>query len=126
MLASGWLMAILCYWQAVSASVSLALIRLRPSTQRSGRILRQGSERLHPAHGGRKAGAVGIRPGEHSKRPQGPLRANAGLCVSGGWRFAKRRKGYGHAYTQLPFSRMEEFRWLEREVREQRRGLWAQ
>ena len=36
------------------------------------------------------------------------------------------KQGYGHAYTQFPFSRMEEFRRLEREAREQRRGLWAQ
>ena len=36
------------------------------------------------------------------------------------------KQGYGHAYTQFPFSRMEGFRRLEREVREQRRGLWAQ
>jgi len=35
------------------------------------------------------------------------------------------RHGYGHAYTRFPFSRMEEFRRLEREAREQRRGLWA-
>jgi micrococcal nuclease len=36
------------------------------------------------------------------------------------------KQGYGHAYTQFPFSRMEEFRRLEREAREQGRGLWAQ
>jgi micrococcal nuclease len=36
------------------------------------------------------------------------------------------KQGYGHAYTQFPFSRMEEFRQLEREAREQGRGLWAQ
>jgi micrococcal nuclease len=35
------------------------------------------------------------------------------------------RQGYGHAYTRYPFSRMEEFRRLEREAREQARGLWA-
>ena len=35
------------------------------------------------------------------------------------------RQGYGHAYTQFPFSRMEEFRRLESEAREARRGLWA-
>jgi len=34
------------------------------------------------------------------------------------------KQGYGHAYTQFPFSRMEEFRRLEREAREQGRGLW--
>jgi micrococcal nuclease len=34
------------------------------------------------------------------------------------------RQGYGHAYTKYPFSRMEEFRGLEREAREQGRGLW--
>ena len=33
--------------------------------------------------------------------------------------------GYGFAYTRFPFARMEEFRWLERQAREQRRGLWA-
>ena len=36
------------------------------------------------------------------------------------------KQGYGHAYTQFPFSRMEEFRRLEREAREQERGLWEQ
>ena len=35
------------------------------------------------------------------------------------------RQGYGHAFTRYPFSRMEEFRRLEREAREQGRGLWA-
>jgi len=35
------------------------------------------------------------------------------------------RQGYGHAFTRFPFSRMEEFRRLEREAREQGRGLWA-
>ncbi len=34
-------------------------------------------------------------------------------------------QGYGHAYTRFPFSRMEEFRALEREARERNRGLWA-
>jgi micrococcal nuclease len=35
------------------------------------------------------------------------------------------RQGYGHALRRYPFSRMEEFRRLEREAREQRRGLWT-
>ena len=35
------------------------------------------------------------------------------------------RQGYGHAYTRYPFSRIEEFRRLEREAREQKRGLWG-
>jgi micrococcal nuclease len=35
------------------------------------------------------------------------------------------KQGYGHALTRYPFSRMEEFRRLEREAREQRRGLWS-
>jgi len=34
-------------------------------------------------------------------------------------------QGYGHAYTRFPFSRMEEFRKLEREAREAGRGLWG-
>lgn len=34
-------------------------------------------------------------------------------------------QGYGHAYTRFPFSRMEEFRRLERAAREAGRGLWA-
>jgi micrococcal nuclease len=34
------------------------------------------------------------------------------------------RQGYGHALTRYPFSRMEEFRRLEREAREQGWGLW--
>jgi micrococcal nuclease len=35
------------------------------------------------------------------------------------------RQGYGFALTRYPFSRMEEFRRLEREAREERRGLWG-
>ena len=35
------------------------------------------------------------------------------------------RRGYGHAYTRFPFSRMDEFRAAEREAREAGRGLWA-
>lgn len=34
------------------------------------------------------------------------------------------RQGYGFTYTQIPFKYLEEFRRLEREAREQRRGLW--
>jgi len=33
--------------------------------------------------------------------------------------------GYGFAYTKYPFGRMEEFRALERQAREQRKGLWV-
>jgi micrococcal nuclease len=33
--------------------------------------------------------------------------------------------GYGHAYTEFPFTRMEEFRRAEREAREAKRGLWG-
>ena len=35
------------------------------------------------------------------------------------------RFGYGHAYTKYPFKYEEEFRELEREAREAKRGLWA-
>lgn len=35
------------------------------------------------------------------------------------------RQGYGHAYTRFTFQRMEEFRALEREARENGRGLWG-
>ena len=35
-------------------------------------------------------------------------------------------RGYGHAYTRFPFSKMEEFRAAERYAREARRGLWAE
>jgi len=35
-------------------------------------------------------------------------------------------QGYGFAYTQYPFSKMEEFRQLEREAREASRGLWSE
>jgi micrococcal nuclease len=35
------------------------------------------------------------------------------------------RQGYGYAFSRYSFSRMEEFRNLEREARENRRGLWA-
>jgi micrococcal nuclease len=34
-------------------------------------------------------------------------------------------EGYGHAYTRYPFSRLEEFRKLEREARDAGRGLWT-
>ncbi|MDR1948448.1 MAG: thermonuclease family protein [Spirochaetaceae bacterium] len=34
------------------------------------------------------------------------------------------REGYGHAYTRFPFHFMEEFRALERQAREAKRGLW--
>lgn len=36
------------------------------------------------------------------------------------------REGYGHAYTRFSFQFMEEFRALEREAREARRGLWKE
>jgi micrococcal nuclease len=35
------------------------------------------------------------------------------------------KQGYGFAYTRFPFARMEEFRRLERDAKEQRRALWA-
>ena len=35
------------------------------------------------------------------------------------------RQGYGHAYTKYPFSRSEEFLALQREAREDERGLWG-
>jgi micrococcal nuclease len=35
------------------------------------------------------------------------------------------RHGYGFAYTRFPFARVAEFRQLERDAREQRRGLWT-
>jgi micrococcal nuclease len=35
------------------------------------------------------------------------------------------KHGYGFAYTRFPFASLEEFRRVEREAREQRRGLWA-
>jgi micrococcal nuclease len=35
------------------------------------------------------------------------------------------RQGYGHAYIKYPFSKMEEFIALERQAREQGRGLWS-
>ena len=35
------------------------------------------------------------------------------------------RQGYGFADTRFLFSRMEEFRRLEREARSESRGLWA-
>ena len=34
------------------------------------------------------------------------------------------KEGYGFAYTKYPFRFMNEFRLLEREAREARRGLW--
>jgi micrococcal nuclease len=36
------------------------------------------------------------------------------------------REGHGFALTQYPFSRLEEFRRLERVARTNRRGLWAE
>jgi micrococcal nuclease len=35
------------------------------------------------------------------------------------------RQGYGYAYTVFQFRYLEQFRALEREAREARRGLWA-
>jgi micrococcal nuclease len=35
------------------------------------------------------------------------------------------RAGYGFAYVSFPVQKLEEFRSLEREAREQNRGLWA-
>ena len=35
------------------------------------------------------------------------------------------RQGYGHAYLDYPFDRMDAFRAAEREAREAKRGLWA-
>ncbi|MDR3312548.1 MAG: thermonuclease family protein [Spirochaetaceae bacterium] len=35
------------------------------------------------------------------------------------------RGGYGHAYTRFPFQFMEEFRSLEKDACEQKRGLWG-
>ena len=35
------------------------------------------------------------------------------------------REGYGFAYTRFPFKYLEEFRRLEREAREAKRGLWG-
>jgi micrococcal nuclease len=35
------------------------------------------------------------------------------------------RQGYGHAYTRFPFRYQADFLALERQAREQRRGLWA-
>jgi len=35
------------------------------------------------------------------------------------------REGYAHAYTRFPFQFLEQFRTLEREAREQGRGLWG-
>jgi len=35
------------------------------------------------------------------------------------------RQGYGHAYLDYPFGRMELFRSAEREAREAGRGLWG-
>jgi endonuclease YncB( thermonuclease family) len=35
------------------------------------------------------------------------------------------REGYAHAYTGFPFQFLEQFRTLEREAREQARGLWG-
>jgi micrococcal nuclease len=34
------------------------------------------------------------------------------------------REGYAHAYTRFSFQFMDEFRALERQAREERRGLW--
>jgi micrococcal nuclease len=35
------------------------------------------------------------------------------------------RRGYGHADTRFPFRHLDEFRRLEREARQKRRGLWG-
>jgi len=44
-----------------------------------------------------------------------------GLCFNA----ALINEGFGHAYLQYPFQFMEEFKALEREARQQGRGLWA-
>jgi micrococcal nuclease len=36
------------------------------------------------------------------------------------------KQGFGFAYTRFPFKYLEEFRRLEREAREAKRGLWAE
>jgi micrococcal nuclease len=36
------------------------------------------------------------------------------------------REGYGHAYTRYPFQFMDEFRGLEQEARNGKRGLWGE
>jgi micrococcal nuclease len=35
------------------------------------------------------------------------------------------KQGYGFAYTRFPFKFLEQFRQLEREAREAKRGLWG-
>lgn len=35
------------------------------------------------------------------------------------------KRGFGHAYTRFPFKYLDEFRGLEREARENERGLWG-
>ncbi len=35
------------------------------------------------------------------------------------------KQGYGFAYTRFPFKYLDEFRRLEREAREQKKGLWG-
>jgi len=35
------------------------------------------------------------------------------------------KQGFGFAYTRFPFKYIDEFRWYEREAREQNRGLWG-
>jgi micrococcal nuclease len=35
------------------------------------------------------------------------------------------KQGYGFAYTRFPFTYLEQFRQLEREAREAKRGLWG-
>ena len=35
------------------------------------------------------------------------------------------KQRYGFTYTRFPFKYMDEFRWYEREAREQNRGLWG-
>jgi endonuclease YncB( thermonuclease family) len=36
------------------------------------------------------------------------------------------KQGYGYAYTRFPFKHLEQFRQLEREAREEKRGLWGE
>ena len=35
------------------------------------------------------------------------------------------RQGYGFAYTKYPFKYLDQFRQLEREARDAKRGLWG-
>jgi micrococcal nuclease len=113
-----------------SGSASLGLILPRPSTQRNpvehfGKEATAFTKRMvegkrvclefDPAHAHR---------GHKDRTPQKRTLAYVFLEDGSMLNAEIIRQGYGFADTRFPFSRIEEFRRLERNAREQGSGLW--